>query len=103
MPALANVYRFGIIDYLKKEVPTLSSSDIEFFSLIVLGASPSAISRACGYDHPATMYNKRLKLRKKLNIPSSETDLEEYILTTAALLKKKHDEGLDSLNRIYHV
>ena len=36
------------------------------------------ISLAYGYDHPATFYNKRYKIRKKMNLPAS-TDLEEYL------------------------
>ena len=97
LPALANVYRFGIIDLLKKKSPHLSAADIEFCSLIALGVSPSAISKAMGYSHHITLYNKRVKLRKQLGLTTSSLDLESYIQSCAATLRARHDNHMKSL------
>ena len=71
--ALANVYFDGLATYLEKTYPTLTPSEIQMCCLIALGATPSCISLACGYEHHVTFYNKRTKIRKKMNLETSES------------------------------
>lgn len=75
---ISNRYCHGMLSRLKKKHPLLNQSDLDFCSMLSIGLSSAEISLAYGYDHPATFYNKRYKIRKKMNLPAS-TDLEEYL------------------------
>lgn len=75
---ISNRYCHGMLNRLKKRHPLLNQSDIDFCSMLSIGLSSAEISLAYGYDHPATFYNKRYKIRKKMNLPAS-ADLEEYL------------------------
>lgn len=75
---ISNRYCHGMLTRLKKKHPLLSQSDLDFCGMLSIGLSSAEISLAYGYDHPATFYNKRYKIRKKMNLPAT-TDLEEYL------------------------
>lgn len=71
--ALANEYFGGFATYLEETYPTLTPAEVQMCCLIALGASPACISLACGYEHYVTFYNKRTKIRKKMDLESSES------------------------------
>ena len=75
---ISNRYCHGMLTRLKKKYPLLNQSDLDFCGMLSIGLSSAEISLAYGYDQPATFYNKRYKIRKKMNLPAS-TDLEEYL------------------------
>lgn len=75
---ISDRYCHGMLSRLKKKYPLLNQSDLDFCGMLSIGLSSAEISLAYGYDHPATFYNKRYKIRKKMNLPAS-TDLEEYL------------------------
>lgn len=102
LPSLANVYRFGIVDYLQREFPALTSEEIEFCSAIAIGLSPYTLSKAFGYDHPGTLYNKRTRIRRKITDLQSDMPLEVFIERKSSLLKSEHEkkiyENLEKMN-----
>lgn len=71
--ALANACYGGFASYIEETYPSLTSTDVIMCCLIVLGATPACISLACGYEHPVTFYNRRTRIRKKMNLDSAES------------------------------
>lgn len=90
---ISNRYCYGLTDCLKERYPLLSQSDLDFCSLLALGLSSAEISLAYGYDHPATFYNKRHKIRKKMGLPQP-TDLEEHLRRMIINLERTSKEAL---------
>lgn len=66
---LVNEKYFGIIDYLKKNYPTLTKSDLDFFSMVCFGFSSNAIRLIYGHTNIDSVFTKRKKLREKLLLP----------------------------------
>lgn len=71
--ALANAYFGGFASYLEEKYPSLTATEIQMCCLIALGANQACISLACGYEHPVTFYNRRTRIRKKMDLESVES------------------------------
>ncbi|MBQ0025639.1 MAG: hypothetical protein KBT00_07980 [Bacteroidales bacterium] len=93
LPSLANIYCNGFVDYIREHYPELNDKDIEFFSLIALGASSNCISMVFGYEHYVTFYNKRMKLRKKLML-STPQEFEDFISDVLSKLREDYEASL---------
>lgn len=111
LPALSNRYCHGLENYLKRLYPLLSQPELDFCCLLAMGLSAADISFAYGFDHPATFYNKRYKIRKKMDIPPS-SDLESHLRNLSdqlEIIQKKavrqgiEDRSLDPVIKIFEL
>lgn len=98
LPTLSNRYCHGLEGYLKKTYPLLNQTELDFCCLLAMGLSSADISFAYGFDHPATFYNKRYKIRKKMDI-SPSSDLESHLRNLSDQLemiqKKAIKQGIE--------
>ncbi len=65
---IANKKYHGIIDYLKESYPNLNQSDLNYCSMICLGFTTNAIRVISGHTNNASIYNRRSRIHRKLNI-----------------------------------
>ncbi len=93
LPALSNRFCYGLGDYLQKRYPLLTRLDLDFCSLLAMGLSAADIDFACGYDHPVTFYNRRYKIRRKMNVPQ-EVDLETFLKDLTSQLETGQKEAV---------
>lgn len=93
LPALSNRYCYGLSDYLRKRYPLLTQLDLDFCSLLAMGLSAADIDFACGYDHPVSFYNRRYKIRKKMDVPQA-VDLEAYLRNLSKQLETRLKEAV---------
>ncbi len=93
LPVLSNRYCYGLTEYLRKRYPLLTQLDLDFCSLLAMGLSAADVDYACGYDHPVSFYNRRYKIRKKMDIPQS-VDLETYLRNLSKQLEAKQKEAI---------
>lgn len=87
--AMANACHGGFAAYLTEEYPSLTVSDVRMCCLIVIGATPACISLACGYEHPVTFYNRRTRIRKKMNLETMES-FEDHLSRLAKFTADRH-------------
>lgn len=78
----------GIIDLLKSLHPALSAKDLDLCALLCFGFSQTGICYIYGYSDIGTFYNKRSRLRKKMNLPE-DYSIEDYIKNTIARLRDR--------------
>ncbi|MEG0517723.1 MAG: tetratricopeptide repeat protein [Bacteroidales bacterium] len=84
---LVNEKYFGIIDYLKINYPTLTKSDLDFFSMFCFGFSSNAIRLIYGHTNIDSVFTKRKKLREKLLLPPG-IQMETFIKNLKKELQK---------------
>jgi tetratricopeptide (TPR) repeat protein len=69
----------GIVDYLKEQYPTLSDDELNICCLSCFGFNNTQMSILFGYTNPNSIFNKRHKLRKKLNLWPNYDSLEAFL------------------------
>lgn len=79
----------GIIDYLKLNYPTLTKSDLDFFSMFCFGFSSNAIRLIYGHTNLDSVFTKRKKLREKLLLPPG-IQIETFIKNLKKELHKNN-------------
>ncbi len=75
---VVNKKYYGIIDYLKEHYPELNAQDLDLCALLSFGFSQAGICYIYGYSDIGTFYNKRSRLRKKMNLPE-DYGIEDFI------------------------
>lgn len=74
---ITNLYHGGIVDYLQAKYPNLNDEDLALSCMICLEFSPQQTRLLFNHTNTSSIYTKRSKLRRKLEI--SDTDnLEEF-------------------------
>lgn len=76
----------GVVDYLRKTYPSLRPHDLDLCCMICFGFSPSGICFIYGYEDIGSFYNKRSRLRQKLQL-TDEQKLEDFFADLCARLK----------------
>lgn len=89
---VVNQKYYGILDHLKTNYPDLSKSDLDLCALICFGFSHSSICYVYGYNDISTLYNKRYRLRGKLNL-SQSCLIEDFIRQTVNDLREVKERG----------
>lgn len=85
---LADYRCYGIISFLKKEYPALTFDELSVCALTCLGF-PSDVSRyLMQMSNPASFYNMRSRIRRKLRRSDSETTLDRQLESIIEELKK---------------
>jgi tetratricopeptide (TPR) repeat protein len=77
----------GIVDYLKEQYPTLSDDELNICCLICFGFNNTQMGILFGYKNPNSIFNKRHKLRKKLNLWPNYDSLEAFLSQLMADLR----------------
>lgn len=75
----ANLYCFGIIDYLRSICPSLSSRELCYCGLVCLGFTPECIRILFNHTNVYSIYTIRNKIRDKLELKKSSFNLEKHI------------------------
>lgn len=78
----------GIIDYLKQHYPLLTKSDLDFCSMLCFGFSANSIRLIYGHTNLDSIFQKRSKLREKMDIPP-HIQLDPFIQKLKEELQKK--------------
>lgn len=84
---VVNENYYGIIDYLKANYPTLIYEELALCALICLGFSASSIGVVFGNTKASSIYNRRYRLRKKLQTPA-DIQVETFIYQIVEELKE---------------
>lgn len=74
---MTNIYCNGIIDSLRIQYPDLTDDDLALSCMICLGFTPQQTRLLFNHTNCTSIYQKRSKLRKKLNLADSE-NLEDF-------------------------
>ena len=83
---VVNENYYNIIDKLKRDYPNLIYEELALCALICLGFSSSSIGIIFGNTKANSVYNRRYRLRKKLNI-SPNIQIETFLEDTIEQLK----------------
>ncbi len=75
---IVNQKYFGIIDHLKAQYPDLNKHDLDLCALMCFGFSHAGICYLYDYSDLGSFYNKRSRLRRKLQLPQS-CKIEDFI------------------------
>ncbi len=76
---IANIYFYGVIDYLRHICPTLSPRELNYCSLVCLGFTPECIRILFNHTNIYSIYTIRNKVRDKLGLKRSSFNLEKHI------------------------
>lgn len=80
-----------IIDHLRQQYPTLIYEELALCALICMGFSSSSIGVIFGNTKSTSIYNRRYRLRKKLNIPP-DMQIERFLNERIELLSSQEAE-----------
>lgn len=85
---------YGMVDYLRRHYPELNKHDLDLCCLMCFGFSQQGICFMYGYDDVGSFYNRRSRLRRKLNLPS-DARIEDFIadLMRQLAAEKQHEEA----------
>lgn len=97
---LADLYNEGLLTWLRKEYPDLTSNEVVLCAMLTLGLEPPCISKVLGYDHEHTFYNKRAEIRKKLRLDHNDP-LEGFLAGQAERLEQQHKAFIRQLTERY--
>lgn len=84
---IVNQKYFGIIDHLKARYPDLNKHDLDLCALMCFGFSHAGICYLYDYSAQGSFYNKRSRLRRKLQLPQNQK-IEDFIRQQIGELKK---------------
>lgn len=76
-----------IIDYLKSNYQNLAEEELALCALICLNFTPTSIGILFGNTKASSIYNRRYRLRKKLNLPA-EIQIETFVKETVKKLQQ---------------
>lgn len=74
---ITNLYHGGIVDYLQANYPNLNDEDLALSCMICLEFSPQQTRLLFNHTNTSSIYTKRSKLRRKLEISDAD-NLEEF-------------------------
>lgn len=78
----------GIVDYLRKVHPKLTSSELNMLCMLLYGFSFDCIRLVFNHDNIDSIYSRRNKLREKLGLPPGNgSKIEKYLFKIAEELK----------------
>lgn len=78
----------GIVDYLLKTHPKLTSSELNMLCMLLYGFSFDCIRLVFNHDNIDSIYTRRNKLREKLGLPPGNgSKIEKYLFKIAEELK----------------
>ena len=83
---VVNENYYHIIDQLKADYPNLIYEELALCAMICMGFSSSSIGIIFGNTKASSIYNRRYRLRKKLNIPQ-DIQIETFLHNTIEMLK----------------
>lgn len=83
---IVNQKYYGIIDYLKSAYPELNKHDLDLCALMCFGFSQAGICYLYDYSDLGSFYNKRSRLRRKLQL-SQSCRIEDFIQRTISELQ----------------
>jgi hypothetical protein len=89
---LVNYCYYGIAGYLRETCPELTLDEVRMSCFICMGLPNHSLQFLYGFSNSSSLYNLRLKLRKKLGVPDSGITLEQYFNGLTEKLKRKEDE-----------
>ena len=89
---IVNSKFYGIADHLMSNHRSLSPDEITLCCLICFGFSNNQISILFGHTNSNSVFNKRHKLRRKLNLWPHYESLEEFISQTIETLKNQTEK-----------
>lgn len=92
---LINKRHNGIIDYLRREHPSLTNSELSMLSMVLFGFSLDCIRLIFNHENPDSIYSRRTKIREKLLLPP-RSKLEKYLFELAEQLKNENPEKNDN-------
>lgn len=84
---IVNQKYFGIIDHLKARYPELNKHDLDLCALMCFGFSHAGICYLYDYSDLGSFYNKRSRLRRKLQLPQ-DSKIEEFIRERISELRR---------------
>lgn len=90
MQPIANFQCHGIVDLLREVNPRLTEEDLTFCSLLCLGFAPNSIQMLYGQSNPASFYNRRSRIRKKLGIADNDRSLESVLTEMVSRLEARN-------------
>lgn len=93
MQPIANFQCHGIVDLLRDINPRLTEDDLTFCSLLCLGFAPNSIQMLYGQSNPASFYNRRSRIRKKLGVTDNDRSLESLLAEMVSSLSSKTAKG----------
>jgi len=76
---VTNAKYAGIVDYLKREYPTLTENELNLCCLVCFDVNSKHMNLLFGYAHGNTVFNKRHQLRKKLGLSPNYDSLEAFL------------------------
>lgn len=79
MQPIANFLCHGIVNLLRDINPKLTEEDLTFCSLLCLGFAPNSIQMLYGQSNPASFYNRRSRIRRKLGLQDGDRSLESLL------------------------
>ena len=85
---VVNKKYFGIVDYLKSAYPELNKHDLDLCCLLCFGFTQYGICYMYNYSDIASFYNKRSRLRRKLQLPQ-DYKIEDFIKNTLKQLSQE--------------
>jgi len=94
---MANFKCHGIIDYLKANYENLSETELTFCAMICLRFPPHGIQMIYRQGHPASLYNRRFRLRKKLGLTEGDSSLEIFLEELEIQLARKEQKEIEML------
>lgn len=81
---IVNIQCAGVIEYFRKEHPTLNEDDLNFISLLCCGFTTSSICAFYGYKSLEVAYVRKSRLSKRMKLQMS---IDDYIKNTINRLK----------------
>ncbi len=95
---IANYQCHGIIEFLRDISPKLSEDDLTFCSLLCLGFAPNSIQMIYGQSNPASFYNRRSRLRRRLGVTDGDRALETLLSEMIAELaeRESRENGINT-------
>ncbi|NMB37717.1 MAG: hypothetical protein GX993_06755 [Bacteroidales bacterium] len=90
MEYLADKCQYDLISTLKEEFPSLKKSDIKLCSLISLGFPTHSLITIFRLTHDTTIYNKRERLRSRLEMKEGD-NLMDFLKDKVELLRKQKE------------
>lgn len=87
---MADTISFGLISALKDEYCELTTDDLEFCSLILLGFPAGTICYIYNMSNVNSLYNKSSRIRQKLGLKDNSGNLDSFLKERARDMKEKN-------------
>lgn len=85
---LADYQCYGIITHLRNNYPELTADELSVCAMICLGISSETSRTILKMSNPASFYNMRSRIRRKIDCTDDGTTLDKQLESIAGELKK---------------